>query len=284
MHHGTVVDAHEVDKRRLRVAHHPVDFHVRDGGVHHGALGLELVDGEEFEFEALGFFKTQVARGLHHRFLQRAFHLSEVALQHMADGRDAVVVGLFRLLAHAGPHAVADVVFQAHPKLAFGDVVLRQGQAAGANGVELLAEVEHGVHALDVGVGPKIFAPVFPHLTGGKDAGEALLLENDERVCLVVFELDVVDRLVLFDHVVLQQQGVGLARGHDPLHIPNLLHQQPRLAVVVLLGEVAGDAFFEVLRLADVQQFPVPIEVLIDARFMGHPVEDRLDVVGGRHR
>ena len=284
MHHGTVVNAHEVDKRRLRIAHHPVDLHVRDGGVHDGALGLELVDGQELELEALGFFKAQVACGFHHRLLQRAFHLAEVAFQHMADGRDAVVVGLFRLLTHAGPHAVADVVFQAHPELAFGDVVLRQGQAAGANGVELFAQVEHGVHALDVGVGPKIFAPVLPHLTGGKDAGKALLFEHDEGVGLVVFELDVVDRLVLFDHVVLQQQGVGLARGHNPLHIPNFLHQQPRLAVVILLGEVTGDAFLEVFGLADVQQFSVPIEVLIDARFMGHPVEDRLDVVGGRHR
>ena len=140
------------------------------------------------------------------------------------------------------------------------------------------------MHALDVGVGPKIFAPVLPHLAGGEDARKALLFEHDEGVGLVVFELDVVDRLVLLDHAVFQQQGVGLARCHNPLHIPNLLHQQPRLAVVVLLGEVAGDAFLEVFGLADVQQFPVPIEVLIDARFVGHPIEDRLDVVGGRHR
>ena len=140
------------------------------------------------------------------------------------------------------------------------------------------------MHAFDVGVRPKIFAPVLPHLTGGEDAGKALLFEHDEGIRLVVFELDVVDRLVLFDHVVFQQQGVGLARSHDPLHIPNLLHQQLRFAVVILLGKVAGDAFLEVFGLADVQQFSVPIEVLIDARFVGHPLEDRLDVVGGRHR
>jgi hypothetical protein len=51
-----------------------------------------------------------------------------------------------------------------------------------------------------------------------------------------------------------------------------------------LFGEVAGDALFEVLGLADVKQFAVGIEVLVDTRLLGHPLQERLDVIGGGHR
>ena len=128
-----------------------------------------------------------------------------MAAQDVADGRDAGGVGLLRLLAHAGPFAVADVVFQAHPELAVGDVFLSQGEGAGANGVEFAAQVQNGVHDLDAGEGTEVFAAIADELTGGENAGEALLLDDNERIGLVVLELDVVKRLVLLDEAVFQQ-------------------------------------------------------------------------------
>ena len=232
----------------------------------------------------LGFLEPQVRRRVRHALFQGFLDVGEMPFQHLSNRVDTLVVTRLKLLAHARPQAISDVVFQAYPKLSLGNVFFGQGQAARADGVQRFAECQDGMHRLHVGVRPKVFGPVLAHLASREDSWESFVFDDNEGVRLVVFELDVVDRLVLLDHVVLQQQGVGLACSHNPLHIPNLLHQQPRLAVMVLLGEVAGDALLEVFGLADVQQFSVPIDVLIDARFLGHPIEDRLDVVGGRHR
>ena len=133
-------------------------------------------------------------------------------------------------------------------------------------------------------VGPEVFAPVLSDLSGGKHPWKPFVFQNDEGICFVVFELDVVDGLVLLDHVVFEQQGIGFARCDNPLHISNLFHQQSGFAVVVLFGEVAGHPLFQVFGLADVQQFTVSIKVLINAGLLGHSIEDCLDVLGGRHR
>ena len=134
------------------------------------------------------------------------------------------------------------MVFQAHPELAIGDVFLSQGKGAGANGVEFAAQVQNGVHDLDAGEGTKVFAAVADELTGGENAGEALFLDDNKRIGLVVFELDVVERLMFLDEAVLQQQRVGFGWRDEPLDVVDLGNEKPGLAVVVVLGEVARDA------------------------------------------
>ena len=150
LNHGTVVDAHEIHKRRFGIAHEPIHFHVGNGRVDHRAFGLELGHGFQLELEPFCLFKPKVVGGGRHGAFQGSLHLSQVAAKHVSDGGDAFVVGLFRLLPHTRPQAVPNMVLKAYPKLARGDVFFRQGQAARAHRIELLAQVQHGVHPFDM--------------------------------------------------------------------------------------------------------------------------------------
>ena len=140
------------------------------------------------------------------------------------------------------------------------------------------------MHHFHVGVRTKVFTAILAHLTGREDPREALLFQHEEWVGFVVLELDVVDGLVFLDHAVLQQQGIGLRGGDDPLDVADFFNQKPGLSVGLVLREIAGSSFFEVLGLADVEQFPLGIKMLVNPRFLRHALQDRLDVFGGCHR
>ncbi len=279
-----VVNAHEVDVAGFGVADHAVHFDVRHGGVDDGAFGLEALHGFELEPQAFGLFKVKSLGGLGHACFQGGLHLAEVAAQHVAYGRHAFGVPCFGLFAHAGPQAIANVVFEAHAKLARRNVVLGQGQIARPDGVELLAQVEHGVHGLDVRIRPEILAAVLAHLPRCKDPGEPFLFQHDERVGFVVLQLNVVERLVRLDHAVFQQQCVRFGRGDNPLDVGNFAHQKTRFAVDIALGEVARHTLFQVLGLPDVKQLPFVVEVLVHPGFVGQTFKQRLQVFRGRHR
>ena len=121
-------------------------------------------------------------------------------------------------------------------------------------------------------------------VAGRMDAGKPLLADDDGRVGLVVLELDVVSRLVLFDEAVLEEQGVHLGGHHDEPDVGNLLDEQPGLAVLVgLLAEVAGHSLLEAFGLADVEQCALRIIVLIHPRAVRKALEDALDVRRGFH-
>jgi len=139
------------------------------------------------------------------------------------------------------------------------------------------------VHDLHAGKRPEIFAAVFDELAGGEDAGEAFFFDDNERVGFVVFQLNVVERFVLFDQAVFEQQSVGFRRRNEPLDVVDLRNQQAGLAVLLLFGEVAGDALFEVFCFAHVEQSAVRIEILVHAGLMRHAREGVFDVFGFCH-
>ena len=139
------------------------------------------------------------------------------------------------------------------------------------------------MHDLDAGKRAEVLASVADELAGGENAGKALLLDDDERVRFIVLELDVVKRLVLFDEAVFQQQRIGFRGRDEPLDVMDLGNEEPGLAVVVVLGEVAGDAFLQVFGLAHIKKAAVHIEVLVDARLLGKARQGLLDVFGFCH-
>ena len=125
------------------------------------------------------------------------------------------------------------------------------------------------MHDIDAGEGAEVLAAIADELTGGENAGEAVLLDNNKRIGLVVFELDVVERLVFLDEAVREQQRVGFGWRDWPLDVVDLGNEKPGFAVVVVLGEVARDALLQVFGLAHVQKTTVHIEVLVDAWLLG---------------
>ena len=169
---GPVVDPHEVHERGLGVAHQPVHLHVRDGRVDDGALGLELVDGLQLQLEALRFLEAQVSRGFVHGVFQGCFHFAEVALQNVPNGGNAFAVGVLGLLADTRAHAVADVVFEAHPKLFAAMFSSVSARLHVRMGYSFLHRSSTACIALTFEYGPKYSLPSFRTCRVGKMRGK----------------------------------------------------------------------------------------------------------------
>ena len=139
-------------------------------------------------------------------------------------------------------------------------------------GAELVDRVED-VPRPD-GVGAEV-ADVLPldHLAGDLEAGVGLVeVDVDVGVGLVVAQQDVVLRLELLDQGVLQDQRIVFALDEDRVQRCRLpQHLADARGEVRVGGEAGGEApvalypVGEVLRLADIEQAPPGIEILVDA-------------------
>ena len=114
--------------------------------------------------------------------------------------------------------------------------------------------------------------------------GKCLFSDDDGRVGFVVLEFNVVAGLMLFNQAVFQKKGVHFCGDDNELDVCDFLNEDLGFSVFeCLLVEVAGDTFFQVLCLADIQQFPVAVKVLVDPRAVWEPLEDALYVLCGFH-
>ena len=213
MDDAAVHDLHEVDVAGRWVADQAVDLHIVDAGVDHAALGLELLQRHLLALVRLGVFEGEVGGGVLHRLVVGPDEVLEVAAEDVADRVHALVVVLLALFADARGLAVAHVVFEARAEFACVDVLLAQVVFAGADRMELAHDVEDGVHRLGRRIRPEVLRAVLDDVPGRMDAGEPLLADDDGQVGLVVLQLDVVPRLVLFDEAVLEEQRVHLRWG-----------------------------------------------------------------------
>ena len=126
----------------------------------------------------------------------------------------------------------ADLVFAAFHAL-LGDRL-----PTGTRVIELLDQVEHGVHGTDVGVGAVIRAPFFVDGAGFEDAWEELVGDADAWVGLAVFQQNVIPGVVFLDEAVFQQQCILFGVHHGVADVVNLAHQHLRLEPIHLRVEI----------------------------------------------
>jgi hypothetical protein len=114
-------------------------------------------------------------------------------------------------------------------------------------------------------------------LAGEVDPRERLVhRDRDERIGLVVAQADVEARLVLLDEVLLDEQRLLLA-GHQQVldRVDGVGHRVG--AARHRVGEVAGHALADRLRLADVDDPPLRVVEEVDARPVGQVAALLLD-------
>ena len=75
-------------------------------------------------------------------------------------------------------------------------------------------------------------------------------------------------RLVLLDEVVLKQKRVLLTVNHHIFDIRYVSYQLPRLAALVVFVEIAVNPPMQVLGLADIDNLPVLVKVLVHTRLL----------------
>jgi hypothetical protein len=96
------------------------------------------------------------------------------------------------------------------------------------------------------------------------------------RIGLVVAEQDVEAWLQSLDQVVFQQQRFGLGPRHRGVDVVDTFQHQLDARTLVGFLEIAGDALFKVLRLADIEHGAGRIDHAVDAGQGGQRGEEVL--------
>src|SRR3569833_903279 len=164
------------------------------------------------------------------------------------------------------------MVFQAYLVLAFTDLVLRKVELACPQLYITFYKIQQLPHLAHRSKGSQVFGAVIDLEAGEEYTGKRFIANDDIRVGLVVLQIDVELGLVLLDERVLQQKSI-LFRIHDSeLDASDVLHQLMCLIGGKGLCKIRAHPFAKALRLANVDQLVLFVEVFIYARIYGYRV------------
>ncbi len=131
---------------------------------------------------------------------------------------------------------------------------------------EAFQEIERALRRAARRDRPEVAAAIVRHAPRDDDARPLLVRDLQIRIGLVVFEEDIVVRLVPLDQFVFEDQRLARRVGADHLEIGDPAHEFARLARHRAgRAEVRADAIAQRLRLADVDHLPFGILHQIDA-------------------
>ena len=246
---------------------------------HHLRSRAVVLDQQVLFLHLLRFLELHFGGQVLHAAVEHLFDVAGVPLENFLDFTDVLQVFLLCLPPDARACAVLQVILQADVELAGPYVLGREVEVAGADGIQVLDEVEHGIHGRQVAVGSVVRRAVADDAAGLEDAREVFVLDADAGVGLVVLQQDVVARLVFLDEVVLQQQGVFFGVDHDVADVGYLAHQYAGLAGPVVAVEVGGDSPFQIFGLSNVDDGSFAVQVLVDAGAFGQVQHDAFQVV-----
>ena len=258
-------DVDIVDESRLFVACYREDVNVVDGVAHHLALCHEARDEQVAALHLLGLFKAQLACQPLHLVAQHAQQPARVALQYLAGLGNAFLVVFIRLFAHAWRPAVLYVILQAHAVFVAFYAVFRYREMACARLAELLYQLQDGVHRADVRVGPVVGAPLLVDGARLEHPRKHLVGDANARVCLAVFQQNIVARVVFLDKAVFQQQRVFLGVYHRVGYVVYLAHQHLRLVAVYFGVKIRRHSALQVFCLAHIDYRSMLVVILIAA-------------------
>ena len=222
-----------------------------------------------FLFQLLCLLEFQLFGQGQHLFLQGLADALRISLQNLFNLGDVLHVCLVRLKPDTGSLTVLDMIFQADLELVCLNILGSQCQCTGTDGIEFLNQFQYGHHGWYVAVGTEVGRPVADNLPRLEDTREILVAYADGRVGLVIFQQDIVARLVFLDEVVLQQQRVFFCIYDDVSDVCNLAYQNPCLGGLVFFRKIGVDTPLQILCFSHVDNGPLLIQVLVDSRTFG---------------
>ena len=185
--------------------------------------------------------------------------------------------------------------FQAWTELFAEDGLAGDFQFTGAKRIIVPEKLQQIVGVGNGAVRPEIGSVLAVHPAGEEHPGELLIGHDYPGISLGILEEYVVVRLVLFDEIVLQKQGIGFGIHYRKLGVSDLGDKQAGFDVESLRGhEILGHPLMEVLGLTHINHLPRGIVVAINPRGMwkqgyllpdsetlaAQDLLDRLDVLG----
>ena len=90
--------------------------------------------------------------------------------------------------------------------------------------------------------------------------------QTNPRISLVVFQQNVIPRLVCFDKAVFKMQSIFLGLDEDILKIINIFDENISLRRIMHLIEIRRHTTFQILRLTYINNLSRFIEILVYAR------------------
>ena len=127
---------------------------------------------------------------------------TELSFDDVPCGADVRFVILLRLQCLARSLAVPDVVLKANLKLSFIDVLFAKIVFTSACGIHLTNQFKNSLHGLYVGVRTVVLAAVSDDVAQTINPRKAFFTDGDVGVTFIVFEIDIVARLMLFNKVI----------------------------------------------------------------------------------
>lgn len=170
----------------------------------------------------------------------------DVAVEEHGDLLGFLVVVFFGDEAGAGGVAEVDVVAQTR---FLGE------SFAGSQGEGVFDEPEDVVAFCGADEG-SVVVSFFVFLSGDEDSRVVFVSDADVGVGLGVTEVDVVLRLVFLDEGVFEDEGFDFGVGDDVVDVVDVGDELGGFGVVVCFLKIAGDAFAQVVGLADVEDGP----------------------------
>ena len=253
----------------MSVHHSGEHIHIADRRIDHGTSGLILLEQFHLFLDLLRLLESHGRGFLLHAFPQHSLYFPQLPIDDLARLIDLVLIGRFALQGFTRRETIANVVLQALLKLSLVYGRFAQVQFAIPDGVDLPNEFENRLHDLDRGIWSKVFGTIFDLFTRIKYSGKAFFFDDDPGIGLVVLQVDIVTRLMLFDQAVLQQQRLEFILGDHRSDIRDLLNHDPGAATAQVLVEIRGNPLFEALGLTDVEDASVLIQMLIDPGLVG---------------
>ncbi len=222
-----------------------------------------------------GFLEIQGHGGLFHLGIELVAQLLAAALQE--HYRVAHVLGVFLGLdqADARPLATLDLVLQAWPGAVGVITVLTLAHRKG-----LLQQAEALADGARAGVGSEVTTLGFLRTTVNTQARELAVGQKHVGVGFIVAQQNVVRRSPLLDQVLLEQQGLGLVGSDGGLDLGDTAHQRGGFRRQAGLAKIAGQALFEVLGLAHIEQPSLRVEHSVDARTTAAGRQERAGIKG----
>ena len=148
----------------------------------------------------MSVLKPQVGGITLHLAFQIFHQLVGVATENLLYVLDLLAIFLGRNLAGAASRALLYVIFQTQSPLPLFNIIAGNGQAACPDGIEFLNQFEHSPRNADIRIRSKLFGTVLDVLAGHEDARIKLVGDNNPWIGLVVFQQDIIARLMLLDH------------------------------------------------------------------------------------
>ena len=125
----------------------------------------------------------------------------------------------------------------------------------------------HGLH-----IRAEIFRAVVFEFTNEVDRRIRLFhIYTQERIRLVVFEENIVSRLMLFYEIILRHKRVDFARANDIAEVVDVFkHRRNLCRAVCEVDKIGAEPVFQMLRLADVNNFAVFVQHKVYAGIHRH--------------